>query len=285
VIPGYSQVKQNRQPSDYYQIDNKANDPRRRGEIISILSMEIGESEGLSHSYSHNEDKLSKHKRNSKKDLKRLLGVNNFENEKTQKQNMQYLKDQLNIDDLETQLKLVGHNFNIINSRPVESRHWKHRKIEYREKLEEEKGRHKKAKSHRNNKHQYIRNNHDIISKHQRHKSSDSTENSILKRSDGFEILFQRQERLEKMIKQYDSSEPLEDTSYECGQIYSVKSMTDQEESSSISEIGEWQIQNFKFICRTNVNWLMMYFRKQQNSQDQGPRACGCDQSWRPLGK
>jgi len=203
--------------------------------------MEIGESEGLSHSYSHHGERSSQYKRNSKKDLQRLLGIENFENQKTQKQNMHYLKGQITSADYETPVKPIENNLNVIHQRPLESRHCKHRKVEYRERLEEMKGHHKNAKSHRHNKHQYIRSNHDIIDRHQRHKSSDSTENSILKRSDGFEVLYQRNEKLEKKLNKYDSSAHV-DTSYENGHAYSIQSVEEQDESSSISEIGEFSL-------------------------------------------
>ena len=88
----------------------------------------------------------------------------------------------------------------------MKSRHSKHRGVEYREKLDHnliiDKG---KAQTHRAQKHQYIRNNHDIITHHQRYKSSDSTDNSILKRSNGFEILYKRGEKLAKMLNHSES--------------------------------------------------------------------------------
>lgn len=204
--PVYPKFIQRKQPNDYYQIDNTPLEAQKKGEIISILSMEINESEALSNSYSYKNNQMyDLHHQNSKRKLQKALGIENFENQKTQKQNIKFLKEQFNADAARSPLKGVGDNFNLVDRRPIQSRHLKHRRVEYREKLEEEKGFHKKAKSHRNNKYQYIRNNHDIMTRHQRHKSSDSTENSILKQSNGFEILYKRGEKLEKMLNHYES--------------------------------------------------------------------------------
>lgn len=223
--------KYKNQPCDYYHFEKSPNEPKR-GEIISILSMEIGESEGLSQSYHHQEDRINEFKVDSKTSLRKVLGLDKFENQKTLKQNINYLKNQIDIDN--EPLFPPPDNLKVVNCRPVESRHVKHRKVEYRERLEEEKG-HKKAKSHRSNKYQYIRNNHDIITKHQRHKSSDSTENDILLRSNGFEILYKKGEKLEKMLNHYETEESKSDYDQE----YTVKDASDPDESSSISEIGK----------------------------------------------
>ena len=202
----YPKFVQRKQPNDYYQIDNTPLEAQKKGEIISILSMEINESDALSNSYSYKNNQMHDlYNQNSKRKLEKALGIDKFENQKTQKQNIKYLKQQFNVEEAHSPLKGVGDNFNLVDKRPIQSRHLKHRRVEYREKLEEEKGFHKKAKSHRNNKYQYIRNNHDIMTRHQRHKSSDSTENSILKRSNGFEILYRRGEKLEKMLNHYES--------------------------------------------------------------------------------
>lgn len=212
VVSSYP-YKRKKSPSDYYQMDAKA---KKRDEIISILSMEIGESEGLSHSYSQGEElgqgEYRKHRR-----CEKAFGAQSFENQKTQKQNIQYLQDQINIDP--EPVKPVYDNFNVINYPNLPS---KAEKFEYRERLDEETKRHKKAKSQRSQKHQYIRNNHEIITRHQKHRSTDSTDNSILKKSNGFEILYKRGEKLEKLLDHHES----------------VESSYSQDETSSISEIG-----------------------------------------------
>jgi len=60
-----------KQLHDYYQIDPSTKENERKGEIISILSMEIAESDGLSHSYSHQEEfKNDPYKMDSKNSLK-----------------------------------------------------------------------------------------------------------------------------------------------------------------------------------------------------------------------
>lgn len=56
---------------DYYQKSENKKDSLHKGDIISIVSMEIGESEGRSQSYSYQEEhKNSQNKIDSKKNLK-----------------------------------------------------------------------------------------------------------------------------------------------------------------------------------------------------------------------
>lgn len=166
-----------------------------------------------------------------------MLGVDNFENQKTQKQNMQYLKENYAHGTSQKSPEYVSNNFNIIN-RNYERGRSNGQRVEYREKLEEEKAYHKKSKSHRGTKYQYIRNNHDIITRHQRNRSTDSSENSILKRSNGFEILFQRGEKMDKLLGNYESYEYSHQTSYQ-HDLDSIMTSEEQEDSSSsISNIG-----------------------------------------------
>jgi len=82
--------KKNKQLHDYYQ----NNDNNNKADVLSIMSMEIGESEGLSQSCSHQEDNKNNLKKlDSKVNLKRVLGIHHFENQETQKQNMDFLKE------------------------------------------------------------------------------------------------------------------------------------------------------------------------------------------------
>ena len=163
------------------------------------------------------------------------MGIENFENQKTQKQNINFLKENIKLGGERHYPEYISDNLNIINQDVHEGRVNRNR-IEYREKLEEGKGSNKKSKSQRGNK--YIRNNHDIITKHQKNKSTDSSENSILKRSNGFEILYKRGEQLDQLIGNYDSYHYSKNTSYLEG-VESGRSSTGQDESSSISNIGK----------------------------------------------
>lgn len=173
----------------------------------------------------------------SKNSLKRMLGVDNFENQKTLKQNMEYLKENY-LNEFSNQTpEYINDNLNIINYKNGRGKS-NGRRVEYREKLEEEKAHHKKSKSQRGKKYQYIRNNHDIISRHQRNRSSDSSENSILKRSNGFEILYQRGEKIDKLLGDYDSFNYTPQTSYQ-HDLDSLTSSNQEESSSSISNIGK----------------------------------------------
>ena len=152
---------------------------------------------------------------------------------------MEFLRENCNLD-IEKNLPVyVNDNLNIVNNAGYQRQKSNNRKIEYREKLEEEKGYHKKAKSQRGNKFQYIRNNHDIMTRHQRQKSSDSSENSILKRSNGFEILYKRGEKIDRLLGNYDSYDYSKNTSY-LEDMHSNQSTSGQEESSSISNIGKY---------------------------------------------
>lgn len=174
----------------------------------------------------------------SKKSLKRMLGVDNFENQKTQKQNIDYLRENYLHED---GMRTPGHisdNLNIIGNE--KNRRNSGQRVEYRERNDSEKGYHKKSKSHRNRKYQYIRNNHDIISKHQRNRSSDSSENSILRKSNGFEILYQRGEKMDKLLGNYDSVEEYSrETSYQQDLESILSSSRHGDSSSSISHIGK----------------------------------------------
>lgn len=244
-----------KKPHDYYQVDNKnANEVAKKGEIISILSMEIGESDDVSSSYSPKNNKRDPYKMDSKNNLKKVLGIDYFENQKTLKQNMEFLI--ANIDYDNEVVKPTESNLNVLGQRPVESRRQKLRRVEYRERLEEEKGHHKKSKSQKGNKHQYIRNNHDIISKNQKNKSSDSTENSILKKSNGFEILYKRGEKLEKLLNHHDSYEPSNRTSYAQEDIYNVESVADNDESSSISNIENSKAIEISYRTDDDIIWI-----------------------------
>lgn len=233
------QNKQNKQLHDYYQVNENKNAGFNKADIISIMSMEIGESEGLSQSYSHQEDmRNNQMKLDSKNSLKKVLGIDNFENQKTQKQNMNFLKESKKGELGHHSPEYISDNINIINQDKNERRlDW--RKVQYREKFEEEKGYHKKSKSLKGNQQQYIRNNHDIIRKHQKNKSTDSFENSLLRRSNGFEILYKRGEKLDQLIGNYDSFNYSNNTSY-LQDVESIRSWTEQDESSSISNIGRF---------------------------------------------
>jgi acetone carboxylase gamma subunit len=92
--------------------------------------MEVSESEGISHSYSHQNDEGNLYKMDSKTNLKKVLGIDYFENQSTLKQNMEFLKE--NVDYDEEIIRPVSDNLNILGQRPVESRRQKHRRIEYR---------------------------------------------------------------------------------------------------------------------------------------------------------
>jgi hypothetical protein len=203
----------------------------------NVLSMELSESEGISHSNSNKNDEGNLYKMDSKTNLKKVLGIDYFENQSTLKQNMEFLKENVDYDD--EIVKPVSDNLNILGQRAVESRRQKHRRIEYRERLEEENKSYKKSKSQKGNKHQYIRNNHNIISKHQKNKSSDSNENSILKKTNGFEILYEKGEKFSKLLHHDDSYLVSNGTSYSQDDVYSVN-VVEEDESSSISNIGNF---------------------------------------------
>lgn len=105
-------------------------------------------------------------------------------------------------------------------------------------------------------KHQYIRNNHHIITRHQKHRSSDSTDNSILKRSDGFEILYKRGEKLAKMLNHSEEiAETPNTSSYELQSSYNQNEYSRNQESSS-SEISEikWVDPNFEKAGGATIN-------------------------------
>lgn len=167
------------------------------------MSLEINESEALSRSCTHKEESNYALSNQEKQKLKRVLGLNNFENQKTQKHNIDFLKEQL--DNIESPIVQRNDQINRADYEGLDV-HYKHRHGHLREKGNEESDPHKKtsSKSTNANKLQYIRNNHDIITNHQKHKSSDSTENSILMKSNGFGILYEQGEKLEKLLNHHE---------------------------------------------------------------------------------
>lgn len=243
-VPNYNnRNRQHKQPHDYYQLDNNVEE-NKRGEIISILSMEINDTENI------NKSAHSRDSKEAKKQRKQTV-INYFENQKTQKQNIKYLQGQFNVDDQVTPWKFDIDEIKIIPDRQLKSRHSKHRGIEYRERLDHnlviDKG---QAQTHRAQKHQYIRNNHDIITHHQRCKSSDSTDNSILKRSNGFEILYKRGEKLAKMLNHSESAieTPCSSSEMILSSNHQENEYSENQNESSSSEISEikWIDPNFE---------------------------------------
>lgn len=215
------------------------NNPQK-GEIISILSLEINESEALSRSCTHKEESNYALSNQEKVKLKRVLGLNNFDNQKTQKHNIDFLKEQLN--NIEPLVVEKKEKINLEDYQKLDV-HSKQRNGHLREKGNEDPDPHKKhrSKSTNSNKLQYIRNNHDIITQHQKYKSSDSTENSILMKSNGFGILYEQGEKLEKLLNHHESHGYSPQTPPYPNIVYSSGSEDEEDEGSSISEIGNKQ--------------------------------------------
>ena len=186
---------------DYYQLDHGDIEQNKRGEIISILSMDINETENKP----SKSDSFENRQKATKPTIPKQNPSDYFENQKTLKQNMKYIKEQYDHDQGVSPCKIDIDEINVILNRQLKSRRSKHRALEYRERLDYDQPRSVRSKTHRVQKHQYIRNNHDIMSHNHKHKNSDSTDNSILKRSDGFGILYKRGEKLNKLLNHSES--------------------------------------------------------------------------------
>ena len=200
----------------------------------------MNESEALSKSWTHKEESEYALINPDKQQLKRVLGINNFENQKTQKHNINFLKEQLS--NIESPLIEKKEKIDIINFDKLDA-HYKHRNGPLREKANNEHDAHRKyrSKSSNQNKFQYIRNNHDIITKHQKHRSSDSTENSILMKSNGFGILYERGEKLEKLLNHHETNGHSPQAPSCPDILYGSSSENQEDEGSSISDIGNYK--------------------------------------------